>query len=149
MPVIGVPKFERLFRAEASLNVDKDDLKRYSGFVSQQIYDLLVVGQATAKANGRDVIEPHDLPITAGLQEGMHRFRKLDEEIELQPILERLAERPQLDLTVSEDTWDRLPLILGGLTVALACTFKILDPKLKNPQSEHWERALRIFDLLL
>jgi len=33
--------------------------------------------------------------------------------------------------------------------VALARTFKIIDPALKNPQSEHWERSQRIFDLLL
>ena len=36
----------------------------------------------------------------------------------------------------------------GGLTVALARAFKILDPKVKNPQSVHWERAMAIFDLL-
>jgi hypothetical protein len=38
---------------------------------------------------------------------------------------------------------------VGGLSVALARTFKVLDPDLKNPSSRHWERAFRIFDLLL
>jgi len=33
--------------------------------------------------------------------------------------------------------------------VALARTFKIIDPDLKNPQTMYWERALRIFGLLL
>jgi hypothetical protein len=33
--------------------------------------------------------------------------------------------------------------------VALARTFKIMDPSLKNPQCEHWDKAFRIFDQLL
>ncbi len=85
MPAAGVTKFERFFRATAALDVDKDDLKRYSDFVNQQIYDLLLIGQATAKANARDIIEPSDLPITTGLQESIHRFREIDDETGLQP----------------------------------------------------------------
>jgi hypothetical protein len=149
MPVMQVPKFERFFRAAASLDVDKDDLKRFNEFVDDKVYDLLVMGQATAKANVRDVIEPWDLPITKGLQESIHAFEKLDQEIELEPILEQLAAGPQLDVTVSEETQARLPAIVGGISVGLAQTFKILDPQVKNPSTDHWERAFRIFDLLL
>ena len=43
----------------------------------------------------------------------------------------------------------RLPEIVGGLSLALARTFTIIEPKLRNPSSAHWERAFRIFDLLL
>lgn len=35
MPVMSVAEFERFFRAAASLDVDKNDLKRYSDFVNQ------------------------------------------------------------------------------------------------------------------
>lgn len=75
MPVMGVARFERFFRVAAGLDVDKQDLRRYSDFVEQKTYDLLIVGQATAHANGRDIIEPFDLPITKGLQESIHVFR--------------------------------------------------------------------------
>jgi hypothetical protein len=88
MPVMGVARFERFFRLAAGLDVDKDDLKRYGDFVDQKLYDLLLVGQAAAKANGRDVVQPSDLPITKGLQERIHEFGELDEEVELQPILD-------------------------------------------------------------
>lgn len=98
MTVMAVPKFERFFRVAGGLDVDKNDLKRFSDFVNEKIYDLLIMAQATAKANGRDVIEPWDLPITKGLQESIHRFEDLDEEIELEPILAHLAHRPQLDI---------------------------------------------------
>jgi hypothetical protein len=33
--------------------------------------------------------------------------------------------------------------------MALARVFTIIDPVLKNPSSEHWERSFRIFNLLL
>src|SRR6266550_126396 len=103
MPVIGVAKFERFFRVAAELDVDKDDLKRYSDFVEKKLYDLLLIGQATASANGRDIVEPQDLPITKGLQESTHAFRKMDEEIELAPILQRLATYPPLDRAPSAE----------------------------------------------
>jgi hypothetical protein len=148
-PVMSVAKFERFFRAAASLDVDKEDLRRYSDFVKRKTYDLLLRGQATAKANGRDIIQPIDLPITKGLQESIHHFEEINEQIEVQPILTGMATLPMLELTYSAETEAQLPLIVGGLSVALARTFKVIDPDLKNPQTTHWERAFTIFNLLL
>jgi hypothetical protein len=34
--------------------------------------DLLLRGEANAKANGREVVQPFDLPITKGPQESSH-----------------------------------------------------------------------------
>jgi Domain of unknown function (DUF1931) len=147
--LMGVAKFERLFRTAARLDVDKQDLRRYSDFINQKVYDLLLRGEAAAKANGRDIVQPFDLPITKGLQESIHAFRELDEKIELKPILDQITALPPLDLAVSVETEARLPTIVGGLSVALARSFKILDPDLKNPQTVHWKRCFQIFDLLL
>ncbi|MGW5650343.1 DUF1931 family protein [Streptomyces humi] len=149
MTVMGVSKFERFFRAAAGLDVDKNDLKRYGDFVDAKLYDLLVVGQASAKANGRDTVEPWDLPITKGLQESVHRFRRLDEEVELKPILEQLATHPPLDRAPTQQTEERYPEIIGGLSVALAETFKIVYPDIKNPQTSHWDGVTAVFDRLL
>jgi hypothetical protein len=149
MPVMGVARFERFFRAAAGLDVDKDDLKRYNDFIDRKLYDLLLMAQATAKANRRDIIETFDLPITKGLQESIHKFRALNEAVELAPILEQLATYPPLDATPSEEAEARLPEIVGGLSLALARTFKIIDPDRKNPQTAQWDRAQQIFDLLL
>jgi hypothetical protein len=147
--VMSVARFERFFRIAAGLNVDKQDLKRYSDFINQKVYDLLLRGEATARANGRLIIEPFDLPITKGLQESIHAFKSIDEQIELRPILEQLTARPPLDLAYGEDTEARLPEVVGGLSVVLARAFKIIDGDLKNPQTEHWQRCFRIFDLLM
>jgi hypothetical protein len=147
--VMGVAQFERFFRVAASLDIDKDDIKRFDDFVNRKLHDLLARAQATAKANIRDVIEPYDLPITKGLQECIHAFGRMNEEIPLQPILDQLTYLPRLDMASSPETEAELPVIAGGIAVALARSFKILDPELKNPQSVHWERAFRLFDLLL
>ena len=99
--------------------------------------------------NGRKAIEPFHLPITRGLQDCIREFRKLDEEVELDPILDQLAARPPLDLPYGEQMEADFPAIVGGLSVALARAFKIIDPALKNPSTEHWQRSFHIFDLLL
>jgi hypothetical protein len=149
MTVTSVPRFKRFFRQVAEVDVDKDDLKRYTDFVNHKIHDLLIRAEAIAKANIRDVVQPWDLPITKGLQECIHAFRKLDHDIELEPILEHLAQWPPLDLALSDETRDTLPMVFGGLSVALAHTFKVIDPALKEPHSVHWERSFQIFDLVL
>jgi Domain of unknown function (DUF1931) len=118
MLLMGIAKFERFFRLSAGLDIDKADLKRYSDFVNGKIHDLLLRGQAAAKANDRVTIEPFDLPITKGLQERIHEFRRLDEQIELKPILDHLAALPPLDLANSEETTARLSEIAGGISVA-------------------------------
>jgi hypothetical protein len=149
MAVMGVSKFEQFFRDVAGLDVDKDDLKRYNEFINHKVYDLLIRGGAAAKSNDRDIIMPYDLPITKGLQESIQKFKRLDQGLELKPILDQLTMRPPLDFGYSVDVEAELPNVVGGLSVALAHTFKIIDPELKNPLSEHWERTFQIFDQLL
>jgi hypothetical protein len=149
MGVMGITRFEHFFRRAASLDVDKEDLRRYEDFVNHKIHDLLLIAQAHAKANDRDVMLPMDLPIPKGLQECMHDYQDLDEQIQVHDILEQLTKFPILDLAYSEDLERYLPKVAGGLSVALARSFKIIEPQLKNPMTEHWERAFKLFDLVL
>jgi hypothetical protein len=149
VPILSATKFESFFRAVASLNVDGQDFKRYHDFVSGKVHDLLIRGQATAKANGRDIIEPHDLPITKGLQQQIWEFERLSEQLGLNLMLDNFTPRPQIDATLSVETDAELPNVVGAISIALARSFKIVDPTLKNPQTEQWDRALRLFDLLL
>jgi hypothetical protein len=39
--------------------------------------------------------------------------------------------------------------IADGLSLHLCVTFTIMDPQTKHPGTKEWERAFRIFDLLL
>jgi hypothetical protein len=146
---MNVSRFERFFRVAAALHVDKTDLRRYNEFLHRKVYDLLLVSQAAARFNERDVIEFRDLPITKGLEESIHEFERLDEQLEIEPILEGLTELPPLDLEYGEEIRSRLPLVYGGLSVALARSFRTIDPELKNPQTRHWEIVFKLFDLIL
>jgi histone H3/H4 len=146
---MGFTKFERLFRAAAEVRVDRDDVKSYLEFVEDVIYDLLITAQATAKANGRDIIAPWDLPVTKGLQECVHEFERIEEEIELRPLLDTMAARPPLDLALSTEAEARLPLLYGGITVALAKTFKVVDTEMKAVHRREWEGAFALFRLLI
>jgi Domain of unknown function (DUF1931) len=141
--------YEHFFRAAAGLEVDKEDIKRYYDFVDKKIADLLLMAQRVAKANGRVRIEPRDLPITRGLQENIHAFEALDLDIGLERILDESVPEPELDLVYSDETEAHLPAIAGGLSLAVARSFKIIDPQTKHPATEQWERAFRVFDLLL
>ncbi|SHN27583.1 DUF1931 family protein [Actinacidiphila paucisporea] len=149
MPVMGVSKFERFFRAAAGLDVSKNDLKRYNDFVDAKLYDLFLIGTAGAKANGRDVIAPQDLPVTKGLQESIHAFRKLEEGIELRPLLDQLAARPALGMDAAEETQERLPDLAGGLSLALARALKTLADDSRRPSTDQWDQAFELFDLLV
>ena len=145
----SISRFERLFRVAGGLDIDKTDIKRHDEFVNHKIYDLLARGEDTARLNGRHLIEPHDLPITQGLGKCIRDFKEIDETIALQSILDHIAKRSPLGLDFSEETEAEFPSIAGGISVALARSFKLIDPKLKNPQTKHWERAFQVFDLLL
>jgi hypothetical protein len=149
MPVIGATRFQDFFREVAGLDVDDNDLKRFDDFVHRKLRDLLVVGEATAKANLRDVILPHDLPITAGLETCIHQFQRVDHQVETRPILEQLATYPPLDLALGDETEQALPDIAGGISVALARAFKLIDTEVENPSTSHWQRAFDLFGLLL
>jgi hypothetical protein len=149
MPEPGAHQIKELFRAAAGLSIDTDDVRRYREFVDDKLYDLLLMGVATAHANGRDIMQPSDLPITAGLQERIHEFEKLAHDIPIEPILEQLATHPPLAAEPSDEVEARLPGIVGGLSVGLAKFFTIVAPQKKNPATDEWSEAFRVFDLLL
>ena len=96
-----------------------------------------------------DIIRPFDLPITKGLQQCIRAFDEIDQKVELAPILDHLTARPPLGLNYSEEMEHGLARVSGGLSVAVARMFNVTAPNRKNPRTEDWERAIKIFDLLL
>ena len=147
--VMGTRQFKSLFRQAASLDIDKSDLKRLDDFVNNRLHDLLLLAQAKAKANGHAAIEWIDVPVTKGLQENIHAFRKMDEELSLSEILESLSRLPPMDLPYSETLEEKIPELVGGITVSLARVFKAVEPKLKNPATVEWEKIEEIYRILL
>jgi hypothetical protein len=144
----AIPLFARLFRSAASIDIDKSDLRRFREFIDEELNGLAVAGRNSAKWNGRDVIFPQDLPITKGVQERMREFDKLDEAAEIRDLLRQQVRRPPAEVTFAEDTERMLPELFGGLSVALARSFRIVDPKLTNPSTSDWERSFALFRLI-
>ncbi|MBV9884320.1 MAG: DUF1931 family protein [Sphingomonadaceae bacterium] len=149
MAVATIHRLEQLFRRAAGLDLDKSDFGRLEDFVRRKVEDLVVRGEANARANARDVVQPWDLPITKGLQETIHRFRLVNVELRLTEYLAGLIRLPPTDLAIGDETEARFPEIAGALCIALAETFRITDEELRNPMTEDWERAYRLFGLLL
>ena len=149
MAVATIHRLEQLFRRAAGLDLDKTDFDRLEDFVRRKVEDLVVRGEVNAKANGRDVVQPWDLPITKGLQETIHRFRLINAELRLTDYLAGLIRLPPTDLAIGDETEERFSEIAGALCIALAETFRVTDEDLKNPTTEDWERAYRLFNLLL
>lgn len=144
----GIPELERFFRSVGGVDVDKDDLRRFREFVDEKVDDIAIAGRNSAKWNGRDIIAPQDLPITKGLQEQMREFDHVDVADEIRDLLRSSVRRPPDDVTFSEETEDLLAEVFGGLSVALARLFRIIDPEVTNPSTEHWERSFEVFRLL-
>jgi hypothetical protein len=144
----GIPVFERFFRSAAGIKVDKDDLRRYREFVDEQIDGFAIAGRDAAKWNGRDVIEPQDLPITKGVQERTREFDKLEEADEVRDLLAQQVRRPPADVTFNEDTERLLVDLFGGMSIALARSFRVIDPTSENPSTQEWDKAFTLFRML-
>jgi len=149
MAVATIHRLEQLFRRAAGLDLDKSDFDRLEDFVRRKVVDLVVRAEANAKANGRDVVQPWDLPVTKGLQETIDQFRLINAELQLTDYLAGLTRLPPTDLAIGDGTEERFSDIAGALCIALAETFRITDKDLKNPTTEDWERVYRLFALLL
>jgi hypothetical protein len=64
-------------------------------------------------------------------------------------MLAGISTHPQLELAVAVDVDELLPEVAGGLSLGLGQSFRVIDPNVRNPAAAQWERAVRIFDLLL
>jgi len=150
MTVTGlVPRIQGLFRQAGAVDIDKNDVKRYQDFLNEHLFDLLLAAGVVARSDGRDIVRPTDLPLTRGMQENIQEFREVDGELDLVPLLADLITVPTLDVALDEGTEALLPELAGGLSVALARTFRVVEPELKNPDTEAWDRASAIFRILL
>jgi hypothetical protein len=149
MAIIGFTKLETLFRKAASLDIDKGHAKAITDVIEKKLVDLLIAGERNANLNGRDVIWEGDLPITKGLQETIIAFKKLEEEIDLQDVLNYLTTIPPLKYPLAAELEAKLPEITGAILVVMARVMKEIDEEKRRVNHELIERATRIMDLTL
>ncbi|NPA95216.1 MAG: DUF1931 family protein [Thermodesulfobacteria bacterium] len=149
MAVTGAHKIEALYKKAAGLRIDKSKVKAISDVVDQKLYDLLVVAEGNARYNNRDVIWMCDVPLTKAMKESMQKFKDLEEELELQPILDHLATLPPLKYALEEELEKKLPDLTGTLIYVMANITKEFSPKDKIISKDDMERAERILNLMI
>jgi hypothetical protein len=148
MAIVGFHRLEELFRKGAGLDIKKGHVKAITDIVENKLYDLLLMGQVTAKYNARDIIWKYDLPITKGLEETIDEFKKLEQEIALKDVLDRLATYPPL-YQLEIELENSLIEIVGGLILVIAKTMKALKEEGRAVDHELIEKAGKIVDLTL
>jgi Domain of unknown function (DUF1931) len=147
--VMGYLHLKEFLRRSSGLDIDKSDADRLSALIGSKLNDLLVIGVRNASYNNRDIVMEPDLPLTKGLLEHMQKFRRYEEAIDLKPILDHLATYPPLERALSLDVEAMLPDIVGTLIMLAGHAMKIIDPDVKNPGGELWERMRGLMTLLL
>jgi uncharacterized protein DUF1931 len=147
--VMGYTRLKEFLRRSAGVDIDKSDVERLTDLVGRKLNDLLVIGVRNASYNDRDIVMEPDLPLTKGILEHMQRFHRYEESIDLKPVLDHLATYPPLERTLSLEVEAMLPDLVGTLAMLAGQAMKIIDPGVKNPDSDMWERVLRLMDLML
>ncbi|RMA97615.1 DUF1931 family protein [Hydrogenothermus marinus] len=148
MAITGVHKIEEIFKKSASLRLDKDKIKEVNDLISQKLYDLLIVAEENAGYNARDVIWLSDVPLTKAMKESMRKFKELEEELELQPILDHLATLPPLKYELEVELEKKLPEIAGTLIYILAMILKEISQD-RKVSAEDLEKAKTIYNLTI
>jgi len=149
MAVVGFTKLEALFRKAASLDIHKGHAKEITDIVEKKLHDLLLAAERNANINGRDVIWESDLPITKGLQESIIEFKKLDEELNVDDILQFLSSIPPLKYPLVADLENKILEITGALLLVIARVMKQIDTESRAVNHELIEKSSKILDLTL
>jgi len=149
MAVVGFTKLEALFRKAASLDIKKGHAKEITDIAEEKLVSFLIAAERNTKMNGRDVIQESDLPITDGLQESIIAFKKLEEAIDLQDVLNYLTTIPPLKYPLSEELEQKLPHLVGAFLVIAARIMKTVDDNDRALDHETIAKAKTIMDLTL
>jgi hypothetical protein len=147
--IMGYNRLKDFLHRSAGINIDKNDMERLSDLIVKKLNDLLVIGVRNTSYSDRDIVMEPDLPLTKGFLEHMQNFRRYEESIELKPILDHLATYPPLERALSLEVEAMLPELAGTLAMLAGHAMKIIDPNVKNPRDDMWEKVLCLMELLL
>ncbi len=148
MAVADAHKIEMLFKRAAGLQVSKEKVKEISDIIDAKFHDLLLVGEANAKYNGRDVIWFSDLPLTKAFRESMQKFVALEEALALQDVLEHIKTLPPM-YTLEVELENKLTEIVGTLIYILAQIAREFSREDKTLSADELKAAERILNLTI
>jgi hypothetical protein len=141
--------FERFFRLVANVKVEPQDVVRYRQFVSRKLQEMLERAQGVAEANDRTSIRLCDLAIPNGLQRSMDAYRSLEPILDLEMTARVTELQPPHGGHCPHEIEQLLPVIAGGLAIALGRSFRIVDARLQGAYCLHWDQAFDLMELVL
>ncbi|WP_457593829.1 DUF1931 family protein [Hydrogenimonas sp.] len=149
MKIEGAYKIEALFKKAAGLKLAKSKVKEIEEAIDRKLYEMLTVAEESAGYNARDVIWLSDMPLTNAMKRSMREFAGLEEALDLDPVLERLAVHPPLKYEMEVALEKRLPEIAGTLIYILAKIVREFSPKDNSVSEAELKQAFRVLDLLV
>lgn len=141
--------FARFFRLVANVNVEPQDAERYRQFVTRKLQEMVERAQAVAGANDRTNIRLCDLAIPNGLQRSMDAYRSLEPILDRDMTLRVTGIQPLHGDDCPHEIEQLLPVIAGGLAIALGRSFRIVDARLQRAYCLHWDTAFDLMELVL
>ncbi len=145
MAVVGAHKIEALFKKAVGLKISKEKIKEVSDVIDQKFHDLLLIGEANAKYNGRDVIWYSDLPLTKAFRESMQKFKDLEEELALQDVLDHMKTLPPM-YALEVELENKSVEIVGTLVYVFANIIKEFSHKDKVISADDLKSAEHILN---
>lgn len=148
-PPQDVEGFERFFRLVANVKVEPHDAARYHQFVTRKLQEMLEHAQAVSRANDRTRIRVCDLAIPSGLQQSMDVYRSLEPLLALDSTLRVVEVQTVHGVDCPLEIEQLLPVIAGGLAIALGRSFRIVEARLQHAYRMHWDTAFELMELVL
>ncbi len=148
MAVIGAHKIEELFKEVAGLTIHKEKVKALSELIDEKFHDLLLIGQANAKYNGREIIWYSDLPLTKAFRESMQKFSELETKLEMSDVLEHIKTLPPM-YALEVELEEKLTEIVGTLLYIFAKIARTLSRDDRVVSAEEFEEAKELINLMI
>jgi len=120
----GFDKLDHYFRTELGIDLTDETIKLLLEGVKNTFGKLFHGAEQRARWNGREFITLSDLNVTLALEEHVKTFRKIEQDMGVDELLEYIAFIPPVQMNVGEDLRSEYRNILGGLLLMYADVIK-------------------------
>ncbi|GAB6065886.1 DUF1931 family protein [Aquifex pyrophilus] len=141
----GFDKLDHYFRTELGIDLTDETINLLLEGVKSTFGKLFYGAENRARFNGRNFIALADLNITKALEEHIENFKKIEEDMGVDELLEYISFIPPVEMEVGEDLRSEYRNIMGGLLLMYASVIKGATGE-KKPSRSAMEFVNRIVD---
>ncbi|NPB06787.1 MAG: DUF1931 family protein [Aquificae bacterium] len=141
----GFDKLDHYFRTQLEIDLTDETIEMLLDAVKDTFGKLFYKAEERARFNGRDFIAMPDLNVTLSLEEHIKNFKKIEEDMGVDDLLEYIAFIPPVGMPVGEDLKSEYRNILGGLLLMYADVIKKATGE-RKPSTTAMEFVRRVVD---